>query len=273
MAQFSDIYSSSAYEGDTLDPFYFSFSNETQSSTPDPTGSQGTLDSGSDSGFLTPLPILSIPDILTRVGPGRTKTFVLYSDMSKDEFVAWWLNTEFGKKKKINWSYQHIASCWSQFDQVADGKTGKPGAMCNQCFKVLEHPAYCRSGTSSLNKHISGPTCRKSSSKKPNIKQLLAKAGHNALSEPKVFTQEVWERKLLRLLAISRLPFQFIEHPEFHEVISLSRLAPIHPVIPSAKTIRSRLRDFVKEQQQGLPQKLPQDAKLSLAIDCWTSPF
>jgi hypothetical protein len=44
-------------------------------------------------------------------------------------------------------------------------------------------------------------------------------------------------------------------------------------VIPSAKTIRSRLRDFVKEQQQGLLQKLPPNAKLSLALDCWTSPF
>jgi hypothetical protein len=176
MAQFSDIHSSSAYEGDPLDTLHFSFSNETQSRTPDPSGSQRTLDLGSDSSFLTPLPIPSIPDTLTRVGPGRTKPFILYSDMSKDEFVAWWLNTEFGKKKKINWSYQHTASCWSQFDQVADGKTGKPGAMCNQCHKVLEHPANCRSGTSSLNKHIAGPTCRKSSSKKPNIKQLLAKA-------------------------------------------------------------------------------------------------
>jgi hypothetical protein len=44
-------------------------------------------------------------------------------------------------------------------------------------------------------------------------------------------------------------------------------------VIPSAKTIRSRLRDFVKEQQQGLLQKLPPNAKISLALDCWTSPF
>ncbi|EED12149.1 hypothetical protein TSTA_002160 [Talaromyces stipitatus ATCC 10500] len=81
-----------------LDTLPFSFPNETQSRTPDPSGSQRILDSGSDSSFLTPLPILSIPNTLTRVGPGRAKTFVLDTDMSKDEFVAWWLT---GRRKRL----------------------------------------------------------------------------------------------------------------------------------------------------------------------------
>jgi hypothetical protein len=37
--------------------------------------------------------------------------------------------------------------------------------------------------------------------------------------------------------------------------------------------IRTELQAFVKEQQQGLLRKLPLGAKLSLALDCWTSPF
>ena len=56
-------------------------------------------------------------------------------------------------------------------------------------------------------------------------------------------------------------------------MINFARLAPSRPEIPSAKAIRNRLRDYVKEQQQSLLQKLPSDAKLSLALDCWTSPF
>jgi hypothetical protein len=176
MSQFSAIYSSSAYEGDPIDTLHLCFPNETQLCTPGPSGSQQTFDSVYNSGSLTPLPSPPIPNTLTRVGPGRVKSFVLYSDMSKDEFVAWWLSTEFGKKKRINWGYQHTADCWSHFNQVADIKTGKPGAMCSHCHKILEHPANCRSGTTSLNKHIAGPTCRKSTSKKPDIKQLLAKA-------------------------------------------------------------------------------------------------
>lgn len=72
---------------------------------------------------------------------------------------------------------------------------------------------------------------------------------------------------------MSRLPFQFIEHPEFHDVIHFARLAPGRPTIPSSKTIRARLREFVKEQQQSVLRRLPSNAKLSLALDCWTSPF
>jgi hypothetical protein len=37
--------------------------------------------------------------------------------------------------------------------------------------------------------------------------------------------------------------------------------------------MRSRLRGYVQEQQQSILQKLPLNAKLSLALDCWTSPF
>lgn len=40
-----------------------------------------------------------------------------------------------------------------------------------------------------------------------------------------IFNQEAWEQKLLQFLAISRLPFQLVEHPEFHQLINLARLA------------------------------------------------
>ena len=72
---------------------------------------------------------------------------------------------------------------------------------------------------------------------------------------------------------MSRLPFQFIEHPEFHDLISFTRLAPQRPHIPTTKTIRARLRDFVAEQQQSILRQLPVDSKISLALDCWTSSF
>jgi hypothetical protein len=96
--------------------------------------------------------------------------------MSKDDFVDWWLNTDFGKKKRLNWNSNRKATCWERFDQVADAKTGKPGAMCRQCQKVLDHPANGRYGTTALHRHLAGPTCRKSTSQKANIKGLLANA-------------------------------------------------------------------------------------------------
>lgn len=37
--------------------------------------------------------------------------------------------------------------------------------------------------------------------------------------------------------------------------------------------IRERLQDFVTESQQETLQRLPSNAKMSIALDCWTSPF
>lgn len=53
----------------------------------------------------------------------------------------------------------------------------------------------------------------------------------------------------------------------------MAQSAPLCPEIPSAKTIRRRLQTTVKERQQDILRKLPENAKLSIALDCWTSPF
>lgn len=72
---------------------------------------------------------------------------------------------------------------------------------------------------------------------------------------------------------MSHLPFLFLEHQEFYDLISYARLAPTTPTIPSRKVIRTRLREFVTENQTTALRSLLPDAKLSLALDCWTSPF
>lgn len=53
----------------------------------------------------------------------------------------------------------------------------------------------------------------------------------------------------------------------------MAHQAPSVPTIPSSTTIRRRLQDIVKQRQEDLLRLLPQDAKLSIALDCWTSPF
>lgn len=64
-----------------------------------------------------------------------------------------------------------------------------------------------------------------------------------------------------------------IEHPEFHTLLRLAQAAPSCPELPSARTITRRLQGAVKNIHQDLLQKLPPNAKLSIALDCWTSPF
>lgn len=168
---FSDL-PSSIYEGDPSDPFHFSLPIDSQF-TPEISESQTA--SVVNSEFTQPLPPPPIPDCLQRVGPDRYRQYVLYTTMSGDAFVAWWLKTEYGMKKRTNWDINHSSECWKQFDQVADIKTGKPMVMCKVCVATLQHPALCRHGTSSINKHLKGPTCRKST-KRPSIKQMIEDA-------------------------------------------------------------------------------------------------
>ena len=53
----------------------------------------------------------------------------------------------------------------------------------------------------------------------------------------------------------------------------MARLAPSFPEIPSAYMVRRHLQELVQEQQHTLLWMLPTGAKLSIALDCWTSPF
>jgi hypothetical protein len=79
--------------------------------------------------------------------------------------------------------------------------------------------------------------------------------------------------RVITFITALRLPFQLVEHPQFRALIEMARLAPSLPEIPSAYMVRHHLQEMVKERQQNLLCKLPTGAKLSIALDCWTSPF
>lgn len=79
--------------------------------------------------------------------------------------------------------------------------------------------------------------------------------------------------RLTTFIVALRLPFQLVEHPEFRALIEIASSAPTIPEIPSARTIRRHLQETVRERQDSLLQTLPEGAKLSIALDCWTSPF
>lgn len=64
-----------------------------------------------------------------------------------------------------------------------------------------------------------------------------------------------------------------MEHPQFQKLLRLTQSAPSLLDFPSAKTAQRRLRSMIKERQQYLLQTVPADPKISIALDCWTSPF
>ncbi|OQE11891.1 hypothetical protein PENFLA_c070G01346 [Penicillium flavigenum] len=129
MSQFSDAGPSSRYESDA-DNLSFLRSDDAYLFTPESPSSQQTTASVQDSPFLRPPPPPSIPQSLGRVGPNRTKNFILYSAMNKADFMDWWLQTMAAAKRdeapkgdpgrKFEWdgTRKHSTS-WENLDQVA----------------------------------------------------------------------------------------------------------------------------------------------------------
>ncbi|QQK45931.1 Zinc finger, BED-type predicted [Penicillium digitatum] len=187
--------------------------------------------------------------------------------MSHNDFVDWWLETDYGRKSKLKWDSNRHTEIWNSYHQVAQGIDGAPKVMCKRCGKILEHP-YTLSpnstgkaqyhGTSTIQKHRKTAGClRSEKGKKAEITNFLQREGEVSASIP--FLQEDWEEDLLQFLTLNRLPFHLIEHPSFKRIINKARSAPSPPVIPSADTIRRRLGSLVKDRQQRiLPTALQQ---------------
>lgn len=114
-----------------------------------------------------------------RVGPGRGQYF-LYDAMLHNDWVDWWLQTDYGSRSKINWDSQHgRAKIWKEFDQVAHSVHGTAKVMCKNCSAILEHPYATRKeragqgessrkdsrhGTTTMIRHVNTSSCQRAAS-------------------------------------------------------------------------------------------------------------
>lgn len=165
MAHLSDPISQSIYS-DSIDPLLSeSFSFELELS--EPTGSQLT-----EPNITQPL----LPPSIQRIRD-RKQQWALWTEMTKAEFIEWWLTTQYGTKpeaKRIRWDKTGFQShVWSQFDQIAHINTGKPKVICKKCGVILEHPIS--NGTSAMGRHQKNGLCQRKT-KQTNIKYLMEKA-------------------------------------------------------------------------------------------------
>ena len=165
MSLLSDIYSSSIYEGEVINSLPYLQSDDLSAFPSELTASQQTVTSNTDLSFTQPI---SIPPSLQRVGPDRRKTWILFDNMSKKEFLEWWFETQSGvsqsqqlKGKKLQWdSVGYHSKVWAKFDQVAHYITGEPKAMCKQCGRIIDHPNHSSNGTSALWRHLKADKCQ-----------------------------------------------------------------------------------------------------------------
>ncbi|KAG0154761.1 hypothetical protein PDIDSM_329 [Penicillium digitatum] len=87
------------------------------------------------------------------------------------------------------------------------------------------------------------------------------------------FTQDRLSDAILRFISTANLPFRVIEHPQFHRMLEVAQQSSTKLTIPSARTIRRHLDITIQNNQKGILQRLPEGCRLSIALDCWTSPF
>lgn len=80
-------------------------------------------------------------------------------------------------------------------------------------------------------------------------------------------------QKILSLILVARLPFRILDRPEFQELANILTLAPSQVKLPSSRTISRQLHANIQTDQQSIISMLPENAKLSLSLDCWTSSF
>jgi hypothetical protein len=64
-----------------------------------------------------------------------------------------------------------------------------------------------------------------------------------------------------------------VEHTQFKDLVEVIQQAQSKIDIPSARSIRRYLDSAVKNDQKEILGRLPDGSRLSLALDCWTSPF
>ncbi|KAJ6086552.1 hypothetical protein N7467_005466 [Penicillium canescens] len=221
--------------------------------------------------------------ILRQVGPDRRKRWILYETAQEDEFLPWWLETEYGQqlngggRSRMKWSVMsHSAEAWEYFDQVAELSSGRPKVICRACSTLLDHPQHKSHGTSAMGKHQRSISCRKGkkrASHQISIHDAIQRSHTSPSVSASKFTKTELEEHLLKTIARARLAFTIVEDPAFQSLLNLIYSDSQGLELPSAKTLRRRLRDAVTSQQDSQLEGLPSDAKVSLALDCWTSPF
>lgn len=101
MSQLSDRYPSSTAEGVRLEDLLYLVPDDTLFSSPFPSSQplfNITLDNSSASRPLAP----PAPENLRRIKPDRINEYLSYEANMSKEFVEWWLQTDYGRKRRIN---------------------------------------------------------------------------------------------------------------------------------------------------------------------------
>ena len=142
---------------------------------------------------------------------------------------------------------------------------------CNNCFSIIKHPTIKQSGTTSLTKHLNSAAYRgkKRGASTSQIDSIFVKRSKNDKSAAPVFAPETFKLQLLTAIVSINLPFYTIKNPNFRRLLSLLRP---RLEVPHQKKIKAQLDRRYKEIKELRLDGLGPHTKVSIALDCWTSP-
>ncbi|KAJ5318460.1 HAT dimerization [Penicillium atrosanguineum] len=178
-------------------------------------------------------------------------------------------------QENIRWEAKHVSDAWEHFDQVAHHITGEPMVMCRLCGTILPYPHQKKSGTNTMKRHASTEKCRKGAKSPATQQTIQATMKHAATlnsSPQSLFSTDEWEREQIEFITAFNLPFRSLARRQLASLIKIAQIAPSEPPLLHPRTAQRRLQKLVQEEHYSILSTLPPHAKLSIALDCWTSP-
>ncbi|EAU30716.1 predicted protein [Aspergillus terreus NIH2624] len=192
-------------------------------------------------------------------------------------FEEWWNTTTWAEKRReakkplVRFNPKRHSSVWDKFHEGAQFPDGTPYVFCVSCSHLLQHPSTEHTGTSSMAYHVRKGCPKKSSSvpSKRTVAQMLSeKPGPTT-----IYTEQEFLDQVLRFIVACRLPFRTVEHVQFKRMINLAAAGSSRrPHIPNRKQIQERLIELSDEIHTQLLSRFPATGRMSIALDCWTSP-
>lgn len=76
----------------------------------------------------------------------------------------------------------------------------------------------------------------------------------------------------MNFIISSRLPFRVVEQVHFKRLINLVAPSSLKVSFPSRNTIKQHLMELADISQDAMMKQFPESHKISIALDCWTSP-
>ena len=163
---------------------------------------------------------------------------------------------------------------WQSFHEVIYLNSNEAKVHCKTCVKIYDHPKVKDGNTSSMWKHFR----KHAKSQNPLIQTQLKPSGSQDIRSfvstqqgtSVGMTQSELEGLLLDATVECNWPFDQFEKLAFRKFVQSG--FPGHKV-PRRRAMRLRLKRAAEKARNELRQQFASvDSRISLALDCWTSP-